>query len=226
MAFLGGVLKLARPIVGNIVRAVAPKAAEALKGIAGNVIKDLFSKGAGALKGLVSQLPIAGPLLGGLVDKLAPKLTDLAQRLAGTGIDRLLQMITGANTSRPLPGAQPGTTVTTPSINNPVRTETAATNAVPQSTTNASSGTGGTQQSNGGAPANTSFDAPAHGWSGGPPNPNNYGDLSKPENAQRMQNDMIRYQQTMSNIANFFQMLSSVLKAQSDTAGAIGRNLR
>jgi hypothetical protein len=41
-----------------------------------------------------------------------------------------------------------------------------------------------------------------------------------------MQNDMIRYQQTMTNIANFFQMLSGVLKAQSDTTGAIARNIR
>jgi hypothetical protein len=230
MAFVGKLTSFIKPLATNFIKAVAPKAAEALKGIAGGVIKDLFSKGAGALKGLVSQIPFVGPLAGGLVDKLAPKLSELAQRLAGTGIDKLLSMITGANTTRPAPGV-PGGQVTTPTINDPVRTNTAAANtpAVPSSSSNASTGAGGTNGTNGfdngaglgGVQGNTS-----NKWDGGSmPNPEKY-NMENPKEAAQFQRDMAKYQQTMNNISLYWQTLSTVLKSQNDTASAISRNIR
>ncbi|MDX2013809.1 MAG: hypothetical protein SFW67_26675 [Myxococcaceae bacterium] len=234
MAFLGKIGNFVKPFVGNIVKAVAPKAAEALKGIAGGVIKDLFSKGAGALKGLVSQIPFVGPLAGGLVDKLAPKLSELAQRLAGTGIDRLLQMITGSNTARPVPGAAPNSPpVTTPTINNPVRTETAANNT-PTSSTNASTGAGGNNGTIGQGGAglsgvnvgDTKPNSKGYKWDGGSmPNPDKY-NMENPADAAAFQRDMAKYQQAMNNISLYWQTLSNVLKAQNDTAQSIGRNVR
>ena len=218
-----------KPLAQTAIRAVAPQAAAALKGIVGNGIQDLFSKGAGALKGLVSRIPFVGPLAGGLVDKLAPKLSELAQRLAGTGIDRLLQMITGSNTARPVPGLPPTSPpVTTPTINNPVRTETAANNT-PTSSTNASTGAGGTNGTSGfdngaglgGVQGNTS-----NKWDGGSmPNPDYY-NMENPKEAAQFQRDMAKYQQAMNNISLYWQTLSNVLKAQNDTAQAIGRNVR
>ncbi len=57
------------------------------------------------------------------------------------------------------------------------------------------------------------------------PNPDAY-NMENPKEAAQFQRDMARYQQTMNNISLYWQTLSNVLKAQNDTAQAIGRNTR
>ncbi|MCA2977108.1 MAG: hypothetical protein INH41_21535 [Myxococcaceae bacterium] len=236
MAFLGKIGNFIRPLATNLIRTVAPAAAQALRSVVGNGIQDLFSKGAGALKGLVSQIPFVGPLASGLVDKLAPKLTELAQRLAGTGIDKLLSLITGANTERPAPGV-PGGTVTTPPMSNPTRTETAATNTPvapppPSSTTSASTGVSnsGTDATGWAIPNGDlnygNFTDGKPKWDGrGMPDPRRF-NMQDPQDAANFQRAMASYQQAMNNINLFFSTLSTVLKAQNDTAQSISRNIR
>ena len=74
---LGSILK---PIGQSILQSVAPKAAEALKGVVGFGLDSLFQAGTSGLKGLLSKLPLVGPLASGLVDKLAPGLENIARQ--------------------------------------------------------------------------------------------------------------------------------------------------
>ncbi|MDX2009507.1 MAG: hypothetical protein SFW67_04925 [Myxococcaceae bacterium] len=63
-------------------------------------------------------------------------------------------------------------------------------------------------------------------WDGASmPNPDNY-KMEDPKEAAQFQRDMAKYQQSMNNISLYWQTLSNVLKAQNDTAQAVGRNVR
>ncbi|MDP3231786.1 MAG: hypothetical protein Q8N26_03350 [Myxococcales bacterium] len=221
MAMLSSIGRIFKPIVGNIVKAVAPKALDALKGLAGKGISSLFEAGTKGLQGLASKIPFLGPTLSNLIGKYAPGLQDAAKNWASGQLDRLLGQIMGTPTSRPLPGAPAGTTITPPPQSQRAEDIVQATPrpASPTSNTNAQVGnTNGASTSENATMSNL-------GWSGGPPDPSKY-KMDTPEGAAKFQQDNTRYQQTMNNIQLMYSTLSNTLAAMASTAKAIGANVR
>lgn len=220
MGFLSGIKNFIKPIASTLIKAVAPAAVDALKSIAGNTIQDLFQKGAGALSGLVGSIPLVGPALSGLAQKYIPGLGDIAQNWVNGGLDKLLSMVTGQPTERPVVGTN--TSVTTPPLADPSRTTSIVNNTpAPSSNTQASTGlpsspsTGGTSSS-GGPSYNGSF--PSY-----PTPPSDPKDLAA---QNRYQEQMFAFQQASQNLNTYWQMMQNVLKSMGDTANNAARNLR
>lgn len=225
MAFLGSITKnigsFIKPLAQTVIKAVAPAAVDALKGIAGNGITSLFEAGTKGLQGLLGKVPLVGPLLSNLVGKYAPGLQNIAQNWVNGGLDKLLSMVTGQPTSRPVPGTD--VSVTTPPLADPGRT-TSIVNNTPVTNTQASTGTpslpsspstGGTSSS-GGPSYNGSF--PSY-----PTPPKDPKDLAA---QNKFQEDMFNFQQASQNMNTFWQMMQNTLKSMGDTANNAVRNLR
>ncbi len=213
MAFIGSVVKnIVKPLAQTAIRAIAPQAAGILKGVAGNVITDLFSKGTGALQGVLGSIPFVGPLASNLVGKYAPQLQNLATNFFNGGVDKLLTLVTGQPTSRPVPGT-PGS-VTPPPLWNDNRINTINQNT-PRSTTNASTSSNGSSSS-GGPTYNGSF--PSY-----PTPPKDPKDLAAQND---FQSKMFDFQQASQNMNTFWQMMQNTLKSMGDTANNAVRNLR
>jgi hypothetical protein len=223
MAMLGSIGRIFKPIVSSVVKAVAPKALEALKGLAGKGISSLFEAGAKGLQGLVSKLPF-GSAISNLIGKLAPGLQEKAQGWASGLLDKLLGRIMGQPTSRPVPGAPAGTTVTPPPLTQ--RGPDIAANT-PNSNTNASTGSnGGSSVGNSGGSSTAEGAAPSSlGWSGGAPDPAKY-KMDTPEGAANFQKDNLKYQQAMNNIQMYYSTLSNQLSAMASLAKQIGQNVK
>jgi hypothetical protein len=96
----------------------------------------------------------------------------------------------------------------------------------PSTGSSPSTGTGGTSGFENGAGLGGVSGNTSTKWDGGSmPNPENY-NMENPKEAAQFQRDMSKYQQAMNNISLYWQTLSNVLKAQNDSAQAIGRNVR
>ncbi|MBM4783457.1 MAG: hypothetical protein GQE15_37755 [Archangiaceae bacterium] len=207
-----------KPLATSVIKAVAPAAVDALKGIAGNGISSLFEGATKGLQGLLGNVPLVGPLLSNLVGKYAPGLQNIAQNWVNGGLDKLLSMVTGQPTERPVPGTN--TSVTTPPLADPGRT-TSIQNNTPSTNTQASTGTpsspstGGTSSS-GGPSYNGSF--PSY-----PTPPKDPKDLAA---QNKFQEDMFNFQQASQNLNMFWQMMQNTLKSMGDTANNAVRNLR
>ncbi|MCA2980920.1 MAG: hypothetical protein INH41_10790 [Myxococcaceae bacterium] len=133
---------------------------------------------------------------------------------------------TTASTGTPTPPVViPGSTVTT--TTNPGQTVPTAVSGVPASGT---SGTSATDATGWGIPTGdlnygNHTDGKAK-WDGrGMPDPRRF-NMQDPQDAANFQRAMASYQQAMNNINLFFSTLSTVLKAQNDTASGISRNIR
>lgn len=189
---------VAKTVLPSVLKAIAPTATALLKSVVG----DAFEAGGKWLNRQVSNLPsplqsLAKRLLAGL-----PKL----QELAMTGIDKLLSSITGVPTPRQ---TSDGINVTTPSLPDraaAMAVETPVTPPVAQSTSQA-------------ATSAPSFEG------GSAPNPANY-DMTTISGQSKFNADMYNYQQKMSTMQNFWQLMSNVLKSQSDTQKGMIANLR
>jgi hypothetical protein len=220
MAFISSVARFVKPLATNLIKNVAPSITSALKGIAGNVISDIFQKGTGALQGLLGKIPLAGPLLSGLVGKYAPGLQNIAQNFVNGGLDKLLSMITGQPTSRPVNGAPSGTTVTPPPLSDPGRASSIVNNTPAPSTSSAAS-TGGSS----GAGGASSSGMPTYNGSfpSFPTPPKDPKDLAA---QNKYQEDMYAFQFAQQTMNTFWTTMQNALKSMGEVAMGAARNLR
>jgi hypothetical protein len=151
MSFFGSIGKslgsFIKPLASIALKAVAPAAANMLKGIVG----DLFTKGGDFLKGLTSGLP--GPLAS-LASNLIGKGVGALTNLAEGGINSLLSKITGGAHTVDAGGTQvavPGIT-TRPPATNTTSSASTATVASPNYGTGNNIGTAGASSGIGALP--------------------------------------------------------------------------
>lgn len=224
MAFLGKIGSFIKPLATNLIKTVAPSVTSALKGIAGNVISDIFQKGTGALQGLVGKLPLVGPLLSNLVGKYAPGLQNVAQNFVNGGLDKLLSMITGQPTQRPVPGAPGGTTVTPPPLSDPGRATSIVNNSPAPSSSSAAS-TGGTSSTGGSSGTSGSSGMPSYngGFPSFPSPPKDPKDLAA---QNKYQEDMYAFQFAQQTMNTFWTTMQNALKSMGEVAMGAARNLR
>lgn len=180
------------------IKALAPQAVSLLKGIVG----DAFSAGTRALNNLASNLPSPlRSLASSLISSLMPKLNSAAEG----GIEKLIGKLARSATERFAPGVG---NITLPALADRGRA-IAETQPATASSSAAATGAGS------GAPSNASDLPPAF-----PSNPNDIGAMNK------FNADMQAYQQRLSAMQNYWQMMSNILKSNSDTHKALIANLR
>jgi len=225
MAFLGKVGSFLKPFVSNVIKAVAPGAIDALKGIAGKGISSLFEAGSKGLQGLLGNIPFLGPLASNLLAKYAPGLADIAKNFVNGGLDKLLGKIVGQPTARPVPGTG-GQTVTTPTLE--TRAPDIIRNTPPSSNGNASTGVGGSTGgtvggSRGGSTGIGSGATPSGGFPKYPTAPSDPKDLAA---QNKFQEDMFNFQQASQNMNTYWQMMQNTLKSMGETMKGAISNLR
>ncbi|MEW6433475.1 MAG: hypothetical protein AB1730_18370 [Myxococcota bacterium] len=222
MGFLGGIGKaignVIKPLAQTAIRAIAPAATSMLKGVVG----DLFTAGKGALNTFLAMSPLPSPLKG-LAQKLLGKGLDALQNLAQGGIEKaiaaLVNMLAPRTTSD-------GVTVTPTPITQPSRTDSIVNNTPTASSSGAATGTAGAASGGSGAIAAAGGSIGSWSPSQGMPKASQFGDLSKPENLEQYKAAQFQYQQMMSNINEFWQLMSTVFKKQADTSAQIIGNMR
>lgn len=187
---------------GGMMRSLAPTVIKALAPGATQLLKGIVGDGFGAatklLNNLASNLPSPlRSLAKSLLSSLMPKL----QGMAESGIEKLIGQLAGSATERFAPGVG---NVTLPPLENRAAAMTAA---------NAQAATGDTNPMpnlGNGPNLPPSF----------PSNPNDIGAMNK------FNADMQAYQQRLSAMQNYWQMMSNILKSNSDTQKAMVANLR
>ncbi|MEW5739322.1 MAG: hypothetical protein AB1938_10375 [Myxococcota bacterium] len=220
MGLLGSIgnsiFKAIKPLAQSAIQAVAPAATKMLQGVVG----DLFTAGKGALNTFLSLTPIPSPFKA-LAQKLLGKGMDALQGLAQGGIEKAIAALVNKLAPRT---TGDGVTVTPTPITNPSRTTSIVNNTPTASSSGAATGAGGSFGSGALAAAGGKIGnwTPAQGM----PKADQFGDLSKPENLEQYKAAQFQYQQMMSNINEFWQLMSNVLKKQSDTSSAIIGNMR
>ena len=208
---LGGVIKQVAP---SIITAIAPAASKLLGGIAG----DIFQKGAGFIKNALSALPLPGPLKA-IGEKLLGTGVEKLTQFAQGGIDKLIQSLGDMITKRFAPGA--GNIAPDP-MNSPAR-QAAIANNNPAAAASSSSAATGTSSS---AATGSSSPAGASSSSNLPPKPLT-GEEAKDVGKQNEYNQkMFDYQQAMSTMNKFWEMMSTVQKSHDSTKGQLISNLR
>ncbi len=214
---LGGVIKQVAPA---LIKAIAPAASKLLGGIVG----DLFQKGAGFIKNALAASPLPGPFKA-LGEKLLGKGLEKLTQFAQGGIDKLIQGLGDLVTKRFAPGvgnvALPGTNTaerqTAIANNNPAAPSAPASSSSAATGTSSSAATGSTGSSNpSGASSSSNL----------PPKPLT-GEEAKDVGKQNEYNQkMFDYQQAMSNMNKFWEMMSTVQKSHDTTRGSMISNLR
>lgn len=188
--------------LGGVMRTLAPTVIKALAPGATQLLKGIVGDGFGAasklLNNLASNLPSPlRSLAKSLLASVMPKL----QGMAESGIEKAIGQLAGAATERFAPGAG---NVTLPPLENRAAAMAAA---------NPQAATGDTNpMPNLGNGPNL---PPAF-----PSNPNDIGAMNK------FNADMQAYQQRLSAMQNYWQMMSNILKSNSDTQRAMVANLR
>lgn len=206
-------IKLVKPLAQTAIKAIAPQAAGLLKNITG----DIFSKGKDFLTKALSASGLPSPLKS-LGQKLLGKGFEALQKLASGAIDKLLQKIVGSPAPRT---TGDGVSVTPPAIQD--RGGSLAANTPAAASTTSAATAGGTASS---APASQGqATTSGFGWSGGAPSPVGR-DMSDPNVAAKFQEEMMKYQQAMTNMQNFYQMMSAVFKSNADTTKNLIQNIR
>lgn len=225
MGFLGGIGKaignVIKPLAQTAIRAIAPAATSMLKGVVG----DLFTAGKGALNTFLAMSPLPSPLKG-LAQKLLGKGLDALQNLAQGGIEKGIAALVNKLAPRT---TGDGVTVTPPTL--PGRTDSIVNHTPTGSSSGAATGTGGAgsaSAASGGSGAVAAAGGSIGSWSPsqGMPKASQFGDLSKPENLEQYKAAQFQYQQMMSNINEFWQLMSTVFKKQADTSAQIIGNMR
>lgn len=223
MGFLGGIGKaignVIKPLAQTAIRAIAPAATSMLKGVVG----DLFTAGKGALNTFLAMSPLPSPLKN-LASKLLGKGMDALQNLAQGGIEKGIAALVNKLAPRT---TGDGVTVTPPTL--PNRTDSIVNNTPTGSSSGAATATGGTSAAaSGGSGAVAAAGGKIGSWSPsqGMPTASQFEDLSKPENLEQYKAAQFQYQQMMSNINEFWQLMSTVFKKQADTSAQIIGNMR
>lgn len=210
-------IKLVKPLAQTAIKAIAPQAAGLLKNITG----DIFTKGKDFLTKALSASGLPSPLKS-LGQKLLGKGFQALQKLANGAIDKLLQKIVGSPAPRT---TGDGVSVTPPAIQDrggSLAANTPAPAAASTSSAATAASTGGTSS----APASQGqATTSGFGWSGGAPSPVGR-DMSDPNVAAKFQEEMMKYQQAMTNMQNFYQMMSAVFKSNADTTKNLIQNIR
>lgn len=188
--------------LGGVVRTLAPTVIKALAPGATQLLKGIVGDGFGAanklLNNLASNLPSPlRSLAKSLLASVMPKL----QGMAESGIEKLIGQLAGAATERFAPGVG---NVTLPPLENRAAAMAAAN---PQAATASTS-----EMPNLGNGPNLPPSFPS--------NPNDIGAMNK------FNADMQAYQQRLSAMQNYWQMMSNILKSNSDTQRAMVANLR
>lgn len=212
---VGSIIK---PLAQTAIRAIAPAATKMLQGVVG----DLFTAGKGALSGFMSTLPLPSPLKD-LASKLLGKGLDALQNLAQGGIEKGIAALVNKLAPRT---TGDGVTVTPTPITQPSRTTSIVNNTPTASSSGAATGTASAASGGSGAMAAAGGSIGKWSPSQGMPKADQFGDLSKPENLEQYKAAQFQYQQMMSNINEFWQLMSNVFKKQSDTSSAIIGNMR
>jgi hypothetical protein len=213
---LGSVGNVIKPLAQTAIRAVAPQVTTLLKGVVG----DLFTQGKNAVSTFMKALPLPSPLKS-LAEKLLGKGFDALKNLAQGGIEKFLSDLVNKLAPRT---TSDGVTVTPPAL--PNRTATIVNNTPTVATLSSSSAATGSGPVSSGAVNAAGGGIGSWTPAQGMPRADQFGDLSKPENLEQYKAAQFRYQQMMSNINEFWQMMSNVFKKQADTSAAIISNLR
>ncbi len=209
---IGGVIKQVAP---SIISAIAPAASKLLGGIAG----DIFQKGAGFIKNALAASPLPGPLKA-IGEKLLGKGLEKLTQFAQGGIDKLIQSLGEMVTKRFAPGAG---NIALPGLDQRQGTIAANNPAAPSSSSSAATGT-----SSSAATGSTGSSSPAGASSSSnlPPKPLT-GEEAKDVGKQNEYNQkMFDYQQAMSTMNKFWEMMSTVQKSHDSTKGQLISNLR
>lgn len=216
---IGGIFK-------SIVKTVAPAVISAIQGPATSLLKgvvgDLFTKGASALSNVAGNLPGPfGKLAQNLIGSALPKLTEMAQG----GIEKLIQKLADAATSRFAPGVG---NVTLPSTAAPERATQLATNNPSASTSSsaATSAPAANPTTSTSSNAATSGASVAGTGSDVPPAPLKGDDAKSIEKQNQFNADMQDYQARLSAMNRYWEMMSNVYKTHDQTARALLGNLR
>lgn len=188
--------------LSSVVKAVAPAVIKAVAPQAVTLLKgivgDLFSAGTKALNNLASNLPSPlQKLAKSLIGSLMPKLDNLAEG----GIEKLINSLVKQATERFAPGVG---NVVLPALQDRAPAITDATASVSSAATSTN------------GQSNSASDLPPKF----PSNPNDIGAMNK------FNADMQAYQQRLSAMQNYWQMMSNILKSNSDTQKAMIANLR
>ncbi|MDP1828196.1 MAG: hypothetical protein Q8L48_33280 [Archangium sp.] len=222
---MGGALKSIGGAIGGVIKQVAPSILKAVAPAATGLLKKLtdgfVNTGANFLKTALGALPLPSPLKA-LGEKLLGKGAEMLKQFAGGGIDKLIQGLGDLVMKRLAPGAGQ---VALPGMNTAPRQDGIANNPPPAPGTGSSS-----------APATGSSSAPATGSSSGasgasgganlPPKPLS-GEDAKDVSKQNAYNEqMFNYQQAMSNMNKFWEMMSTVQKSHDQTRSSMIQNLR
>lgn len=224
---MGGALKSIGGAIGGVIKQVAPSILKAVAPAATGLLKKLtdgfVNTGANFLKNALSALPLPSPLKA-LGEKLLGKGAEMLKQFAGGGIDKLIQGLGDLVMKRLAPGAGQ---VALPGMNTAPRQDGIANNPPPAPGTGSSSApASGTGSSS--APA-TGSSSGASGASGGanlPPKPLS-GEDAKDVSKQNAYNEqMFNYQQAMSNMNKFWEMMSTVQKSHDQTRSSMIQNLR
>ncbi|MDP2276223.1 MAG: hypothetical protein Q8N23_03765 [Archangium sp.] len=209
---IGGVIKQVAP---SVIKAIAPAASKLLGGIAG----DIFQKGAGFIKNALAASPLPGPLKA-IGEKLLGTGLDKLTQFAQGGIDKLIQSLGDMVTKRFAPGAG---NIALPGL--PGRQDAIANNnpAAPSSSSSAATGSSSSAATGSTGSSNPSG---ASSSSNLPPKPLT-GEEAKDVGKQNEYNQkMFDYQQAMSNMNKFWEMMSTVQKSHDQTRGSMIQNLR
>ena len=222
---MGSALKSIGGAIGGIVKTVAPAILQAVAGPASSLLKgvvgDLFSKGAGFIKNAISALPLPGPLQG-LAQKLLGSGLEKLQQFASGGIDKLIQSLGDLVMKRLAPGAGD---LALPGMNTQARQDGIQNNS-PTSSSSSSSPATGTGSTSSPATGSSTGTTGAGESSNLPPKPLT-GDDAKDVGKQNEYNQkMFDYQQAMSNMNKFWEMMSTVQKSHDSTKSAMIQNLR
>lgn len=212
---LGGVIKQVAP---SIIKAVAGPASKLLSKIAG----DVFSKGPGFIKNALSNLALPGPL-GSLAQKLLGSGLGKLKQFAQGGLDKLIQSLGTMVMNRFAPGVG---NIALPGMSSAERQSGIANNPPPPPTSTGSSSAPATGSSSSAATGSSAAPSGASGGANLPPKPLS-GEDAKDVNKQNAYNEqMFNYQQAMSNMNKFWEMMSTVQKSHDQTRSSLIQNLR
>jgi hypothetical protein len=235
---MGGALKSIGGAIGGVIKQVAPSILKAVAPAATSLLKKLtdgFSMGASFLKKAMSALPLPGPF-GSLAQKLlGGGLFEKLKQFAQGGMDKLLQSLGSMVMNRFAPGVG---NIALPGMNtiermagimqspvgmmlNPIAAATAAAGA-------AAAGAAGAAFGSSSSAATGSSSAPS-GASGGadmPPEPLTGKDAEDVGKQNQYNAKLFSYQQRLSNMNKFWEMMSTVQKSHDQTKSAMIQNLR
>lgn len=225
-----GMINLGK-VFGGVVKALKPIATAALQAASGpavNLLKNVVGSGFDGIKGAATQLAGRLPFVGGLASKLLGQGIDKLKGLAQDGIEKFVKGLVDKIAPRELPGAAPGTTVTTPPLADRAANIGREVGAITNAATGIVNGTGATGSAS--ASGGSVIDQASSTFKG------NLGEFSsvekdmlaqaKANGASDGQIKMMELQFKMQHLQEIMSAISNVMKKQNEIAMAVIGNLR